>query len=135
MKRILFILLLARPFLATAERMDSLCSSGLSETLLAPVLAVAQESEPLSVGVKGFVDTYHALRSGAENDWMSSRSRVRGEFTLSKGGAGAFVSANMVYNSLLKDRSGLQVREAYMWCGSDRWDLRAGRQIVTWGLY
>ena len=99
-----------------------------------PLLAVAQESEPLSVGVKGFVDTYHALRSGADHDWMSSRSRVRGELTLSKGGAGAFISANMVYNSLLKERSGLQVREAYMWCGNDRWDLRAGRQIITWGV-
>lgn len=111
MKRILFILL-----------------------FIVPILAVAQESEPLSVGVKGFADTYHALRSGADNDWMSSRSRVRGELTLSKGGAGAFISANMVYNSLLKDRSGLQVREAYMWCGNDRWDLRAGRQIITWGV-
>ena len=77
-----------------------------------PISAVAQESEPLSVDVKGFVDTYHALRSESDYDWMSSRSRVRGEVTVSKGGAGAFVSANLVYNSILKERSGLQVREA-----------------------
>jgi len=102
--------------------------------LIVPALAVAQESEPLSVDVKGFVDTYHALRSEADNDWMSSRSRVRGEFTFSKGGAGAFISANLVYNSILKDRSGLQIREAYTWWGNEHWDIRAGRQIITWGV-
>ncbi len=99
-----------------------------------PILAVAQESEPLSVGVKGFADTYHALRSGADNDWMSSRSRVRGELTVSKGSAGAFVSANMVHNAILKERSGLQLREAYVWWGNERFDIRAGRQIITWGV-
>ena len=99
-----------------------------------PIPAVAQESEPLSVDVKGFVDTYHALRSESDYDWMSSRSRVRGEVTISKGGAGAFVSANLVYNSILKERSGLQVREAYTWWGNDHWDIRAGRQIITWGV-
>ena len=52
-----------------------------------PIPAVAQESEPLSVDVKGFVDTYHALRSESDYDWMSSRSRVRGEVTVSKGGS------------------------------------------------
>ena len=99
-----------------------------------PISALAQGSEPLSVDVKGFVDTYHALRSESDYDWMSSRSRVRGEVTLSKGGAGAFVSANMVYNSILSERSGLQIREAYTWWGNEHWDIRAGRQIVTWGV-
>lgn len=99
-----------------------------------PILAVAQGSEPLSVDVKGFVDTYHALRSESDYDWMSSRSRVRGEVALSKGGAGAFVSANLVYNSILKERSGLQIREAYTWWGNEHWDIRAGRQIITWGV-
>jgi hypothetical protein len=99
-----------------------------------PISAWAQGSEPLSVDVKGFVDTYHALRSESDYDWMSSRSRVRGELTLSKGGAGAFVSTNMVYNSILKERSGLQIREAYTWWGNERWDIRAGRQIITWGV-
>jgi hypothetical protein len=100
----------------------------------APISALAQGSEPLSVDVKGFVDTYHALRSESDYDWMSSRSRVRGEVTLSKGGAGAFVSANLVYNSILKERSGLQIREAYTWWGNEHWDIRAGRQIITWGV-
>jgi len=102
--------------------------------LISPVFAVAQQSGGLDVDVKGFADTYHALRSGGNHEFMASRSRVRGELTLSKGDAGAFVSANLVHNSILQDRSGLQIREAYAWWDNGRWDIRAGRQIMTWGV-
>ena len=94
----------------------------------------AQDEDSLQIGVKGFVDTYHALRTDEPNDWMSSRTRVRGEVTIEKGHAGAFVSANLVYNAILKDRTGLQLREAYGYYSDDRFDLRAGRQIIAWGV-
>ncbi len=97
--------------------------------------ALAQDgNDELHVGVKGFVDTYHALRTESPNDWMASRSRVRGELTLEKGNAGMFVSANVVYNSLLKDQSGFSLREAYLYYSKSGWDIRAGRQIITWGV-
>ncbi len=90
--------------------------------------------EDLDISVKGFVDTYHALRTEAPGDWMSSRTRVRGEFRLEKDNGGAFVSANLIYNALLKDKSGFQLREAYAYWGNNHWDLRAGKQIITWGV-
>jgi len=96
--------------------------------------AVAQDEDTLRVGVKGFVDSYHALRTEDPYDWMSSRTRVRGELSLEKGHAGAFVSANLVYNAILKDRSGLQLREAYGYYSNSHWDLRLGRQIIVWGV-
>ena len=99
-----------------------------------PRLAAAQDGDSLRVDVKGFVDTYHALRTQAPNDWMSSRTRVRGEVRLEKGHAGAFVSANLIHNAILKDRSGFQLREAYGYYSDDHWDVRAGRQIITWGV-
>ena len=99
-----------------------------------PRPASAQDEDSLRVSVKGFVDTYHAVRTESPNDWMSSRSRVRGEVTLEKGNAGAFVSANLIHNAILKDRSGFQLREAYAYYSDDRWDVRAGRQIITWGV-
>ena len=99
-----------------------------------PRPASAQDEDSLRVSVKGFVDTYHAVRTEAPNDWMSSRSRVRGEVTLEKGNAGAFVSANLIHNAILKDRSGFQLREAYAYYSDDHWDVRAGRQIITWGV-
>ena len=52
---------------------------------LLPRPASAQDEDSLRVGVKGFVDTYHAVRTESPNDWMSSRSRVRGEVTMEKG--------------------------------------------------
>lgn len=88
----------------------------------------------LDISFKGFVDTYHAVRAESPGDWMSSRSRVRGEFKLEKDGGGAFISANLVYNALLKDLSGFQLREAYAYWGNPHWDIRAGRQIISWGV-
>ena len=99
-----------------------------------PRPALAQDEDSLRVGIKGFVDTYHAVRTESPNDWMSSRSRVRGEVTLEKGHTGAYVSANLVHNAILKDRSGLQLREAYAYYSDSHWDVRAGRQIITWGV-
>ena len=52
-----------------------------------PRSVLAQDEDSLRVGMKGFVDTYHAMRTEAPNDWMASRSRVRGEVTLEKGHA------------------------------------------------
>lgn len=101
---------------------------------IVPRPASAQDEDSLRVGVKGFVDTYHALRTESPNDWMSSRTRVRGEVTLEKGHTGAFVSANLVYNAILKDRTGFQLHEAYAYYSDEHWDLRAGRQIIAWGV-
>ena len=75
-----------------------------------PHPAFSQDEDSLRISVKGFVDTYHALRLERPNDWMSSRTRVRGELTLERGNVGAYVSANLVHNAILKDRSGLQLR-------------------------
>ena len=99
-----------------------------------PRPALAQDEDSLRVNVKGFVDTYHALRTEQPNDWMSSRSRVRGEVRLEKGQTGAFVSANLIHNAILKDRTGFQLREAYAYYADNHWDVRAGRQIITWGV-
>lgn len=99
-----------------------------------PRSVVAQGEDSLRIGVKGFVDTYHALRTEEPHDWMSSRTRVRGEVSVEKGPAGAFVSANLVYNAILEDRTGIQLREAYGYYSDEHWDLRAGRQIIVWGV-
>ena len=99
-----------------------------------PRPAAAQDEDSLRVDVKGFVDTYHAVRTEQPNDWMSSRTRVRGEVRLEKGHTGAFISANLIHNAILKDRSGFRLREAYAYYSDDYWDVRAGRQIITWGV-
>ena len=109
------------------------------KTILLGVAAVFCASslpaqDGIELSVKGFVDTYHAMRIEAPNDWMSSRTTVRGEFGLEKGNGGAFVSANLIYNALLKDKSGIHLREAYGYWSNSHWDIRAGYQLITWGV-
>ena len=104
-----------------------------SMAALLPAIALPAQ-DGLDVSVKGFVDTYHAFRTESPTDWMSSRTRVRGEVRLEKDGGGVFVSANLVYNALLKDMSGFQLREAYAYWGNPHWDIRAGKQIISWGV-
>lgn len=112
----------------------------LLKTILLGVTAVLCTANSLSAqedidfSVKGFLDTYHAFRTEAPNDWMSSRTRARGEFRLEKEGGGMFVSANLIHNAVLKDLSGFQLREAYAYWGNSHWDIRAGKQIISWGV-
>ena len=84
-------------------------------------------------GFKGFVDTYHAVRSSSPFDFMSSRTRVRGELERSFGNSKVAVSVNATYNALLKDETGLRLREAFFEHQEEHWGLRLGRQIVIWG--
>jgi len=102
--------------------------------LQAVCLRPAFGQDGVELSVKGFLDSYHAVRTESPNDWMSSRTRLRTEATLEKDGAGLFASANLVYNAILKDKSGLQLREAYSFWSSEHWDIRAGKQIISWGV-
>ncbi|QUB48195.1 hypothetical protein J5A66_04005 [Prevotella sp. oral taxon 475] len=94
----------------------------------------ASDDNALQVQVKGFLDTYHAVRTEGRADWMASRTRARGELKLEKGAASLFLSLNATYNGILKERTGLELREAYLSYAKGNFDLRVGRQIVVWGV-
>ena len=64
---------------------------------------------------------------------MSSRTRVRGEVGKHFGKSSLFVSLNATYNAILKERTGFELREAYLDHTENHWGLRAGRQLVIWG--
>ena len=91
------------------------------------------QSDSVDFNTKGFVDTYHALRTQSPQDFMSSRTRFRGEIGMQFGKSSVFVSFNASYNALLKDRSGFDLREAYLDHREECWGLRLGRQLVIWG--
>jgi len=92
------------------------------------------DSDALQVKVKGFVDTYHAVQSEGSQEWMASRTRVRAEVKVEKGAASVFASLNATYNGVLKDRTGIELREAFLSWAKGGLDLRLGRQIVVWGV-
>ncbi len=103
--------------------------------LFLPMYAAwGQEDRESSWLLKGFVDTYHAIRSEAPNDFMSSRTRVRGEIGWSFEGSTLFVSFNATHNALLKERTGFDLRESYLDHRKQNWGFRLGRQLVIWGV-
>ncbi|OWV19356.1 hypothetical protein B7991_08565 [Fibrobacter sp. UWB3] len=95
--------------------------------------AHAQEDE-LSLQLNGFVDSYHALQVEHPHKIMSSRTRLRLEMRANYGEASLFSSVNLAYNSLIKDQSGAFLREAYFDYAGKYLEVKAGRQIITWGV-
>lgn len=94
-------------------------------------LAMAQES-PFQFN--GFVDTYHAAQTEWPHDMTSSRTRLRTELRVDYENAYLFASLNATHNSVLDDRTGVQLQEAYFNYTNSVLDIRAGRQIVVWGV-
>lgn len=98
---------------------------------VAAATAVAQES-PFQFN--GFVDTYHAVQAEHPHDFTTSRTRLRAELRVDYENAYLFTSLNGVHNSILEDRTGVQLQEAYFNYQNDFLEIRAGRQIVVWGV-
>lgn len=96
-------------------------------------VSVFSQEEDNKLQINGFVDTYHAMRVKSPNDFMSSRTRFRGEVQKAFGKSSMFVSFNLNQNSILKDLNGFELREAYFDYTEKHWSLRAGRQLIIWG--
>ena len=124
------LMLLLRLALAVSAQAGAQDEDTATDTLLVG----ETPADGLQVQVKGFLDTYHAARTEGKGEWLASRTRARGELTLEKGGARLFVSMNAIYNALLKEQTGITLREAYLSYANAHVDLRAGRQIIIWGV-
>lgn len=102
---------------------------------LLPLALMAQDDDNgLKFKYKGFAYTYHAVRSSDPWNFMSSRTCARLESGLEKGSTTGFVSLNAIYNPILEDETGLHLREAYLEHSQGNWGIKAGKQIVTWGV-
>lgn len=100
--------------------------------LLAAGLAFAQEDSPFQFN--GFVDTYHALQREYPHDWVSSRTRVRAELKASYDNAFLFASVNAIQNNIVKSETGFSLNEAFFDYSNDWIEIKAGKQIVVWGV-
>ena len=100
-------------------------------TIAVASVAFAQES-PFQFN--GFVDTYHAVQTQHPHDFTTSRTRLRAELRVDYENAYLFTSLNGVHNSILEDRTGVQLQEAYFNYQNDFLEIRAGSQIVVWGV-
>ena len=104
----------------------------ISALLLSLGISLASMAQSLDVG--GFIDSYHAVRLQDPFDFMSSRSRLRAELRGMKGHSSLYASVNANVHNLLPDRTFFELREAYLEYAGTHWDLRAGRQIIIWGV-
>jgi hypothetical protein len=96
--------------------------------------AMSQPGSGQKFDLGGFIDSYHAIRLQDPYDFLSSRSRFRAELKGTKGKSSFFSSLNANHNYLLPDRTFIELREAYLDYAGSGWDMRAGRQIIIWGV-
>jgi len=102
--------------------------------LVAGALASVAFAQERPFQFNGFVDTYHAVQTQHPHDFTTSRTRLRAELRVDYENAYLFASLNGVHNSILEDRTGVQLQEAYFNYQNDFLEIRAGRQIVVWGV-
>ncbi|MCP4118462.1 MAG: hypothetical protein GY737_24310 [Desulfobacteraceae bacterium] len=95
---------------------------------LVPALETDLETE-----LAGYVETRHCFQAKSPNDTLASETLARVEGRASTDALSLFASVNLSANHRFGDESGVSVHEAYVDYVSSAWDLRAGRQIITWG--
>src|SRR3990172_6922576 len=66
-------------------------------------------------------------------DYLSGEERLRGEVTGSSGPTDFNLKVDLVHDAIAGEES-IEVREGYIDYRSTDYDLRIGRQIITWGV-
>lgn len=66
-------------------------------------------------------------------DYLSGEQRLRGEITGTAESTAFTLKADLVHDSV-SDEDRIDIREGYIDYRTDKYDLRAGRQIITWGV-
>ncbi|MBI5238071.1 MAG: hypothetical protein HY887_06575 [Deltaproteobacteria bacterium] len=104
---------------------------------LAILLLVSQKAYAWDFSAGGFLQGNYSFNAGAANPdggnlkWAEERAQLKLE------GAEAplslFLKTDISFDRLDGDGE-VELREAYLDVIREKWDLRAGRQIITWGL-
>ena len=87
----------------------------------------------LDTELAGYVETRHCFQAKGPNDCLASETLARLEGRASTEAFSLFTSVNLSANHRFSEESGVSIHEAYVDYVSSSWDLRAGRQIITWG--
>ncbi|MBI5756689.1 MAG: hypothetical protein HZA12_07165 [Nitrospirae bacterium] len=70
--------------------------------------------------------------TGEGGDFLSGEERIRGEITGSAESSAFVLKIDLVHDSI-GDEDKIDIREGYIDYRSDIYDIRIGRQIITWG--
>ncbi len=100
--------------------------------LLCPSYAGASD-----VSLHGFLQGSYSLNTASENpdgsDFKWAEERLQLKLDASRGPLYLFVKTDFSYDHL-EGRADAELREGYVDVVSESWDLRLGRQIITWGI-
>lgn len=89
------------------------------------------------IAINGFVQgnySFNLNRSnpdGKEYKWAEERIQLK--LNADKGPLAFFIKGDISYDHI-DDKSGTELREVYLDYVSEKWDLRIGRQVITWGV-
>lgn len=118
--------------------------------LLLLTLSSTLPSHAAETSVHGFLQGNYSFNTDSPNPaggdlkWAEERIQIKAEASGEAGGWGgwggggggalrAFLKADFFSDHVDEDGDA-EIREAYLDLTMEKWDLRAGRQIVTWGL-
>jgi len=98
--------------------------------LLAPLAARAQVTLSGFLQQDSAVDTVTANPDGRHFKWLEERAQLNLDAT---GGAWRLLAKGDVAYDHLGHQAQSELREGYVGYTADKWDLRVGRQVITWG--
>jgi hypothetical protein len=97
------------------------------------VLAAFPLAAQAEIEFHGAAESLQALPFSADRGLGDSRTAFTGEVNLYAGQASAFVSLSAEYNGVSPDRTGVSLGEAWMDWSAGGFQLRLGRQLLSWG--
>ncbi len=110
-------------------------------TIFLILLFIASASYAQEIAFHGFVQGNVSARMTGEEtsdpieggDYLSGEERLRGEIAGSSGSSDFVLKADLVHDSIAKADK-VDIREGYIDYRSTDYDVRIGRQIITWGV-
>jgi len=116
------------------ERVRKFFLTALTVLIVTYQVCLAQE-----LAWHGFIQANYSLRTTGlspgtdKSDFLWADHRFQLKLSASEGAARAFAKVDLFQNAL-KREDDLEIREAFLDYSAGKLDIRAGRQIITWGL-
>jgi hypothetical protein len=97
------------------------------------LLFCAPFADAAEIELQGSLETLHALPFSADRGLTDSRTTFTGDIKVFAGETTALVSLQAEYNGASPDRTGFLLGEAWADWSAGGFNLRLGRQLVSWG--
>jgi len=101
--------------------------------LSSSVLALDVSLHGVDISLGGFLQGNYTPRIVDGNDFILAEERFQLKLEASYYGVSIFTKTDVFYDAV-GNEVGFDIREAYLDYFSKLWDVRVGRQIITWGV-